>query len=147
MSNLKLCKKCKQNNEPVMHGYIGWLKDECYECPVCKGQLEDTILTIDEYKIIDNISDDVSFLEAMIKLKQDDIIEYQSRMSQFKLQQEQKDEIEEKQQENQVHCPYCNSTNVKKITGTERAVSVGMLGLFSKKLNKSFKCKNCGGTF
>lgn len=85
----------------------------------------------------------------MIKLRQDDIIEYESRMSQFRIQAEQKEQIEQQKQEssNQVKCPYCNSTNVKKITGTERAASVIGLGLFSKKINKSFKCKNCGGTF
>lgn len=44
-------------------------------------------------------------------------------------------------------CPFCNSTDIKKITGTERAVSVIGLGLLSKKINKSFKCKKCGGTF
>lgn len=48
---------------------------------------------------------------------------------------------------NQVTCPYCHSTNIHKITGTERAVSVIGLGLLSKKINKSFKCKNCSGTF
>lgn len=128
----KICKNC---------GYIN--VGETKPCPICqKSDWED-------YNIyqIKKISTDESFLEAMIKLKEKDPIEYQLKLNQFKLQQEQKDEIEEKQQENQVHCPYCNSTNVKKITGTERAVSVGMLGLFSKKLNKSFKCKNCGGTF
>ena len=84
----------------------------------------------------------------MMELYEKDPIEYQLKLNQFKLQQEQRDVMEEKQRhENLVHCPYCNSINVKKITGTERAVSVGMLGLFSKKLNKSFKCKNCGGTF
>lgn len=45
------------------------------------------------------------------------------------------------------HCPFCNSTDVKKITGAERAVSVIGLGLLSKKINKSFKCNKCGGTF
>lgn len=56
----------------------------------------------------------------------------------------------ELQRENEVktvECPYCHSTNIHKITGTERAVSVIGLGLLSKKINKSFKCKKCGGTF
>lgn len=51
------------------------------------------------------------------------------------------------QNSNQVHCPYCSSTNVKRISGGERAVSIAMLGIFSKKINKSFKCLNCKGTF
>lgn len=44
-------------------------------------------------------------------------------------------------------CPTCSSTNVQKIGSGERAVSVAMLGIFSKKINKSFKCKNCGYTW
>lgn len=55
--------------------------------------------------------------------------------------------VEIKTESKALHCPFCNSTNVHKISGTERAVSVIGLGLFSKKINKSFKCKNCGGTF
>lgn len=48
---------------------------------------------------------------------------------------------------NAVTCPFCKSTNIRKIGSGERAVSVLGLGLLSKKINKSFKCKSCGGTF
>lgn len=48
---------------------------------------------------------------------------------------------------NKPTCPTCSSTNVQKIGTGERAVSVAMLGIFSKKINKSFKCKNCGYTW
>jgi hypothetical protein len=44
-------------------------------------------------------------------------------------------------------CPTCGSTNIRKISTGERMVSVGMLGLFSKKINKSFKCNACGYTW
>lgn len=44
-------------------------------------------------------------------------------------------------------CPHCHSTNIAKISGTERAVSVLGMGLLSKKINKSFKCKSCGYTW
>ncbi|MDE6128732.1 MAG: hypothetical protein K2G16_06020 [Lachnospiraceae bacterium] len=47
-------------------------------------------------------------------------------------------------QQNKPKCPTCSSTNVQKIGTGERAVSVAVLGIFSKKINKSFKCKNCG---
>lgn len=46
-----------------------------------------------------------------------------------------------------ISCPYCKSTNTKKISATERVASIAMLGIFSRKINKSFKCNNCGGTF
>lgn len=44
-------------------------------------------------------------------------------------------------------CPTCGSTNLHSIGGLERAGSVAMLGLFSKKINKSFKCNQCGYTW
>lgn len=50
-------------------------------------------------------------------------------------------------QQNKPKCPTCSSTNVQKIGTGERAVSVAVLGIFSKKINKSFKCKNCGYTW
>lgn len=41
-------------------------------------------------------------------------------------------------------CPTCGSLKVRKISTGERVASVGFFGLFSKKINKSFKCDNCG---
>lgn len=48
---------------------------------------------------------------------------------------------------NKVKCPTCASTNVPKIETGERMASVAMMGIFSKKINKSFKCKSCGYTW
>lgn len=48
---------------------------------------------------------------------------------------------------NRPKCPTCGSTNILKIGTGERVTSVVMFGLFSKKINKSFKCKNCGYTW
>ena len=89
------------------------------------------------------------FLEAMIKLKQDDIIEFQLKISQFKVQLQQQKQIEQEQkrESNRPHCPFCDSSDIRKISGSERAVSILGLGLLSKKINKSFKCNKCGGTF
>ena len=44
-------------------------------------------------------------------------------------------------------CPTCQSTNTQKIGTGERVVSVAMMGIFSKKINKSFKCNSCGYTW
>ena len=46
-----------------------------------------------------------------------------------------------------IKCPTCSSTDVRKISGSERVGSVMMLGIFSKKINKSFKCNHCGYTW
>lgn len=50
-------------------------------------------------------------------------------------------------QASKIKCPNCHSTNVKKISTTERATSVVTLGLLSKKINKSYKCLNCKYTW
>ncbi len=44
-------------------------------------------------------------------------------------------------------CPTCGSTNVKKLGVAERAVTTWAVGMASKKINKSFKCNNCGFTW
>lgn len=44
-------------------------------------------------------------------------------------------------------CPTCQSTNIRKIGGVERGASILSFGVFSKKINKTFKCNNCGYTW
>lgn len=44
-------------------------------------------------------------------------------------------------------CPTCQSTNIRKMSGLERGASISIFGVFSKKINKTFKCGNCGYTW
>lgn len=44
-------------------------------------------------------------------------------------------------------CPTCSSTNIRKMSGIDRGASIATFGLFSKKINKTFKCGNCGYTW
>ena len=44
-------------------------------------------------------------------------------------------------------CPTCGSTNIKKLDVIDRGLSVGIFGLGSKKINKSFECRNCKYTW
>lgn len=48
---------------------------------------------------------------------------------------------------NKVHCPYCNSTNCKKISGVSKATSVAMFGIFSQRVKKQWHCNNCKSDF
>ena len=82
----------------------------------------------------------------MIKLHDTDIIEYELKMSQFRNQVQQQESIQI-QNDTTPKCPHCHSKNIQKISGLERAGSIAMLGIFSKKINKSFKCINCGYTW
>lgn len=48
---------------------------------------------------------------------------------------------------NTPHCPTCGSTNVQKISGMKRWVSVGLFGLASSDVGKTMVCKKCGYKF
>ena len=118
-------------------------------CPSCKkGVLEDSIITYEELEIIQDVSDsDRQFLEAMIDLKKNDPIEYQLKMSQFKANLGQQESNKPKEEDNKVHCPYCNSTNVNKISGLSKVGSVAMFGIFSRKVHKQWHCNDCKSDF
>ena len=47
------------------------------------------------------------------------------------------------QNTNKPKCPTCGSTNVKHISTLNRAVSIGVFGLFSSKIGKNYECLNC----
>lgn len=44
-------------------------------------------------------------------------------------------------------CPTCQSTNIRRMSELERGASILVFGIFSKKINKTFKCNNCGYTW
>lgn len=119
-------------------------------CPYCKNSIEDTNLSEDDFDLIDNVSDsDRQFLEAMIELKKNDPIEYQLKISQFKANLKQQEQVQDSRvEENTIHCPYCNSTNVKKITTTSKAVHTAIFGIFSMGRNsKQWHCNDCKSDF
>ena len=47
------------------------------------------------------------------------------------------------QKANVPRCPTCGSTNIRRISTLDRAVSVGILGIFSGKIGKNYECLNC----
>ena len=47
------------------------------------------------------------------------------------------------QQANIPTCPTCGSTNVRPISTLNRAVSIGVFGLFSSKIGKNYECLDC----
>lgn len=47
-----------------------------------------------------------------------------------------------------VECPYCHSTNTKKISATSKAGSVALFGIFALgKVSKQWHCNKCGSEF
>ena len=47
-----------------------------------------------------------------------------------------------------ITCPYCQSTNTKKISGLSKAGSVALFGIFALgKTTKQWHCNECGSDF
>lgn len=143
MVTVMFCEKCyKEENEPL-HGFIP--NSNLDICPFCKNIMKKTNMSIDDYFIITELSKDINFLQAMIDLKEKDVIEYELKMSQFRVQVEQQKSTQSKvEEDNRPKCPTCNSTNIKRISGTSKAVSVALFGLLSQKVKKQWHCNNCG---
>ena len=139
---VKKCKRCKRCNKILICNP----DDNVHMWNSCCGKLETVDIDPKDVIIMSHISNDNDFLLAMIDLKEKDIIEYNLKMSQFKTQDEQQ-KRSSAEKDNIPRCPNCHRSNIQKIGGMERAGSILMLGVFSNKINKSFKCKNCGYTW
>lgn len=140
---IKFCKQCKEEkNEKCKSGYSYWWKDTVMQCPNCGGTLVNIDFPENDLNIIEEISEDADFIEAMIKLRQDDIVEYQLKMSQFRNQVEQQKSSSAKD-DNHPKCPTCGSTNIEKISLTKKALGGIAFGLFSSDVRNTMHCKNC----
>lgn len=58
-----------------------------------------------------------------------------------------KDKKQSQQQSNIPKCPTCGSSNIHKMGVGERTASILGFGILSKKINKTWKCNNCGHTW
>lgn len=110
-------------------------------------------LTDEEFLVIIKNSCDASFILAMDKLKEEDIIDFNLKIAQFK-QTVTKQEPEfdfsfmkDMQSSNTPKCPTCGSTDIKKISATKRWVGTGLFGLASSNMGKTMQCNSCGYKF
>lgn len=141
MVTVMFCEKCyKEGNEPL-HGFIP--NSNLDICPFCKNIMKKTNMSIDDYFIITELSKDINFLQAMIDLKEKDVIEYELKMSQFRAQVEKKNVQVQREEDNRPKCPHCHSTNISTISTGERTASIIGFGLLSRKRDKTWKCNNC----
>ena len=152
MTTKKICKSC---------GAISFNKEDI--CPVCNipliavpfftGRKIDNLGGEDRDKYIEEITGQ-KLNPIMVQKRKDylkKIYKEQKEILQKRIRKSEESRINEYQQkylaEHNIHCPYCNSTNVTKIGTVNRAVSVGMFGLASKKLGKQWHCNICGSDF
>jgi hypothetical protein len=163
-NNIKFCSNCDKTGSNQMYKLVGNDKkdfqkgfiypfeikgDDKSICPYCSNKLTDTLITENDFDLIEDVSDsDRQFLEAMIELKKNDPIEYQLKISQFKAnlkQQESRSDRIDQKDNNIPKCPTCGSTNLSKISNIGKAAKVGLFGIFGAgDLGKTWKCNNCG---
>lgn len=137
---IKQCLKCKK---------IGCCKrtDFIHMADNCNGELKILSISWEELSIIENISSDRNFLQAMIDLKDKDPIEFQLKLSQFKTQVHHQKQIERASRASSsetIKCPTCSSRDVKRISGTAKVAGAALFGLFSKTARSQFECERCG---
>lgn len=177
MANLKYCEKCLGNGYKtnlfriptrpdsqglplkyytICDGFIDLDNAKITQeyCPQCNTKLKELHITQEEWRIIQKTSTDVNLIFALDKLKQEDIIEFNVKMAQFKQTAESIEQTKEitwqsqqqsqSQQSNTPKCPTCNSTNIKKISGTRRWLGVGLFGIASSDVGKTRECNDCG---
>ena len=143
------CEQCAKAGE-LWGGYrpLPLNKDKCgiHNIPYTRAAL----FTDEELHVLWCVSRDIEFVRQMEKLKEENLIEFQLKMAEFRNQWAVMKREKQQQQQassSSITCPTCKSTNVRRIGSVERGASVFALGLFSKKINKSFKCNNCGYTW
>ena len=141
MTTKKICKSC---------GAISFNKEDI--CPVCNiplitvpfftGRKIDNLGGEDRDKYIEEITGQ-KLNPIMVQKRKDylkKIYKEQKEILQKRIRKSEESRINEYQQkylaEHNIHCPYCNSTNVTKIGTVNRMASIGMLGLVSKKIGK-----------
>lgn len=145
---MKYCPICARNKDDsfgMQHHVYGYINTSIFEIQEDKCLMgHDTIqlsMPCEDYEILTHISTESSFIDAMVKLHDEDIVEYELKMSQFKSQLSQ---TQVRNESNKPKCPTCNSTNIEKISVGKKAVGGFMFGLLSSDVRKSMHCKNCG---
>ena len=158
---VKFCSVCNETRQNM-----DWCNDEKFKefskgyhfvyvpkgdmeiCPSCKqGKLVDSPLNFDEFRLIDDVSgSDRKFLEAMIKLKQIDIIEFQLKIQQFKTQLQQQEQVKKEQEQKSsakdtIKCPKCGSTNIQLV----KRKWTPIMGFMTNKVDRV--CVNCKHKF
>ena len=132
--------------------YKGFVTYYTYEdnsiCPTCGEKMIEMNLTEKDWNTLNNISLEQDFIFAMDKLKQDNIVEFTMKMSQFKETINQQsviqNQIKNSSQSPTPKCPTCGSTNIKKISATKRWIGAGLFGLASSDFGKTMQCDECG---
>lgn len=122
---IKYCESCAKTKKNVYipeniktaefkKGFMVGYGEDVKICPFCETPLKDVPITSEDFSTIQTVSDyNRELLEAMIALKEKDVIEYELKMSQFRTQAEQIEKLQSQSNvdKTRVTCPNCGSTD------------------------------------
>lgn len=125
---------------------------ECGYCPFCHNEMLDTGIDFSDYVTL--VSNDPNYDKLLINTIVKPHGKFNSSeedRSNIKIQKNIAQSNRNAQlfgtDGNLPKCPTCQSTNIRKMSGLETGTSVAVFGLFSRKINKTFKCNKCGYTW
>ena len=147
-NEIYICEDCYKKGEDFFKAVWSYFmpnNDICSnKCMTCNGHnIKKMSLTREEVKDLLSTSSDIEFIVAMDKLKCEDIIEFNLKMSQFKSNTQQSSNTSSKPS-SVPKCPTCGSTDIKKISGGKRWLTTGIFGLASSDVGKNMQCNSCG---
>lgn len=118
-------------------------------CTFCRNLMLDTgVDYLDYTQLVHSDPNYEQMLIDTIVIPYGKYNQYESKRSDFKIQRNRAEADKNAQRmANAVTCPYCKSTNTKKITVAGRAVSIGFFGLASSKVGKQWHCDKCKSDF
>lgn len=94
---------------------------------------------------------DQELFDRLIEREEEYWEEFNKRIDEFEKDREENIasiiEKEKRKNPHGVKCPYCSSTNTKKISSMSSMFSGGLFGLGSGKIGKQWHCNSCGSDF
>ena len=149
------CAKQKKDDGGLRHIH-GYVDESIYVLKDGKCTLgHDAIqlkMPCEDYDVLINLSLDPKFMQFMVDLCENNPVEYELKMKEYRLKADRKGYVPLPAQETssndiEIHlpkCPTCGSTDVDKISLSRKAFGGAMFGLFSSDVRNTMHCKNCG---
>ena len=132
---MKICENCGTISE--------FSEGKCKNCN--NSKIVDLGKTTEEWFRL-NSNQKESIIKTVLSLSDEtyDIIQEAWRNNKKCIQTTVKSVSSHSSQQNIPKCPTCGSTDIKKLSTTSKVLGVGLLGLASKTVGKTYKCNKCG---
>lgn len=128
-------------------GRLAWLPEvTCVHCSCLMTNYRRWIAADDEGKkeILSKINQPKEYKPMENQEWLDEADKTDAKIRRYLEKEKEQAEIEAAKPKYVPHCPTCGSPDIEKISGTSKAVSFALFGVFSSKVRHQFKCKNCG---